>query len=62
MRISALIWLEHIVRKLEQKHHVTQDEVEKFCEIADTSDLLRKAIARGRISMQPWDSPMRVVI
>ncbi len=27
MRISALIWLEDIVRKLQQKHHVTQDEV-----------------------------------
>lgn len=27
MRISALIWLDEIVRKLEQKHNVTQDEV-----------------------------------
>jgi uncharacterized DUF497 family protein len=29
MKIDGILWLEKIVDKLQQKHHITQDEVEQ---------------------------------
>ena len=61
MRIEGIIWIDEIIEKLFEKHHVLQDEVrEIFNNINLILDLLKKAIGLGKMCMLPWEKPMLV--
>ena len=47
MKITGIIWLEKIVDKLAQKHHLTQDEVEEVFVNAPQYRLLERGKIEG---------------
>jgi len=62
LKIESLIWFDEIIEKLSGKHHVHQNEAEKFYQTNLISGLLKKDIAQEIMSMQQWGRLTAVVI
>ncbi len=49
MKIVGLIWLDDIVEKLYEKHHVTQEEVVRFLIVGLSFGASKRGIVQGKM-------------